>query len=148
MRAATAAARTRCASSLRLALDIMLSYSDKPLRLVAALGIFVSVIALGMTAFSLYRYLHGDVSVAGYTSVIASMWLLAGVMLFCMGIIGLYVGRVFESVKLRPHVHRARAAESMTRRGRRDASIFAARERARFGLRVFRAESSIRCATR
>ena len=87
---------------LRLALDIILSYSDKPLRVVAALGLFVSVIALGMTAFSLYRYLHGDVSVAGYTSVIASMWLLAGVTLFCMGVIGLYVGRVFESVKFRP----------------------------------------------
>jgi len=86
----------------RLALDIILSYSDKPLRLVAALGILVSMIALGMTAFSLYRYLHGDVSVAGYTSVIASMWLLSGITLFCMGIIGLYVGRVFESVKFRP----------------------------------------------
>jgi polyisoprenyl-phosphate glycosyltransferase len=87
---------------LRLALDIILSYSDKPLRLVAALGILVSLVALGMTAFSLFRYLHGDVTVAGYTSVIASMWLLAGVTLFCMGIIGLYVGRVFESVKARP----------------------------------------------
>jgi len=87
---------------LRLALDIMLSYSDKPLRLVATLGIIVSMIALAMTGFSLYRYLRGDVTVAGYTSLIASMWLLAGVMLFCMGIIGLYVGRVFESVKFRP----------------------------------------------
>jgi len=87
---------------LRLALDIMLSYSDKPLRLVATLGIIVSMIALVMTGFSLYRYLHGDVSVAGYTSLIASMWLLAGVILFCMGIIGLYVGRVFENVKSRP----------------------------------------------
>jgi len=87
---------------LKLALDIMLSYSDKPLRLVATAGIVISLIALVMTAFSLYRYLHGDVTVAGYTSLIASMWLLAGVMLFCMGIIGLYVGRVFESVKSRP----------------------------------------------
>ncbi|MGC4037792.1 MAG: glycosyltransferase family 2 protein [Chitinophagaceae bacterium] len=87
---------------LRLALDVVLSSSDKPLRLVALLGIFVSIIALGITAYSLVRYLHGDISVAGYTSLIASMWLLAGVMLFCMGIIGLYVGRVFESVKQRP----------------------------------------------
>jgi polyisoprenyl-phosphate glycosyltransferase len=87
---------------LRLALDIVLSSSDKPLRLVALLGIIVSIAAIGMTAFSVYRYLHGDVTVAGYTSVIASMWLLAGVVLFCMGIIGLYVGRVFESVKARP----------------------------------------------
>jgi len=88
---------------MKLALDIMLSYSDKPLRLVATAGLVISLIALAMSAFSLYRYLHGDVTVAGYTSLIASMWLLAGIMLFCMGIIGLYVGRVFESVKSRPH---------------------------------------------
>jgi dolichol-phosphate mannosyltransferase len=87
---------------LRLALDIVLSSSDKPLRLVAALGIVVSLGAIGMTVYSLIRYLHGDVTVAGYTSLIASMWLLAGIVLFCMGIIGLYVGRVFESVKFRP----------------------------------------------
>jgi polyisoprenyl-phosphate glycosyltransferase len=86
----------------RLALETVLSHSDKPLRLVAALGLIVSLVALGITAFSVLRYLHGDVTVAGYTSIIASMWLLAGVMLFCMGIIGLYVGRVFESVKRRP----------------------------------------------
>jgi dolichol-phosphate mannosyltransferase len=87
---------------LRLALDVVLSSSDKPLRLVAALGIIVSLGAVGMTVYSLVRYLHGDVTVAGYTSLIASMWLIAGVMLFCLGIIGLYVGRVFESVKQRP----------------------------------------------
>ena len=87
---------------LRPALDIVLSSSDKPLRLVALLGILVSIAALGMTGYSLARYLHGDVTVAGYTSLIASMWLLAGVVLFCMGIIGLCVGRVFESVKQRP----------------------------------------------
>lgn len=87
---------------MRLGLDIILASSDKPLRLVAALGIVVSIVALGITVFSLYRYLHGDIAVAGYTSLIASMWLLAGVILFCMGIIGLYVGRVFESVKRRP----------------------------------------------
>ena len=56
----------------RLALEIVLSHSDKPLRLVAALGIFVSLIALAMTGFSVLRYLRGDVTVAGYTSVIAS----------------------------------------------------------------------------
>jgi glycosyltransferase involved in cell wall biosynthesis len=87
---------------LRLGLDIILSNSDKPLRLVAASGIAVSLVALGMTGFSLVRWLKGDVTVAGYTSLIASMWLLSGISLFCMGVIGLYVGRVFESVKLRP----------------------------------------------
>lgn len=87
---------------MRLGLDIILSNSDKPLRLVAVAGIVISIVALVITAYSLLRYLHGDIDVAGYTSLIASMWLLAGVMLFCMGVIGLYVGRVFESVKARP----------------------------------------------
>lgn len=87
---------------VRLGMDIILSNSDKPLRLVAVAGIVISLVALVITAYSLLRYLHGDVDVAGYTSLIASMWLLAGVMLFCMGVIGLYVGRVFESVKARP----------------------------------------------
>lgn len=87
---------------MRLGLDIVLSNSDKPLRLVAVTGIVISLVALGITAYSLLRYLHGDIDVAGYTSLIASMWLLAGIMLFCMGVIGLYVGRVFESVKARP----------------------------------------------
>jgi dolichol-phosphate mannosyltransferase len=87
---------------MRLALDIVLSSSDKPLRLVAFLGLIVSAIALGMTVYSIVRYAHGDITVAGYTSIIASMWLLAGVILFSVGILGLYVGRIFESVKFRP----------------------------------------------
>ncbi|MET0232079.1 MAG: glycosyltransferase family 2 protein [Rhodanobacteraceae bacterium] len=87
---------------VRLALDIVLASSDKPLRLVAYLGLVVSVVALGMTVYSVVRYAHGDITVAGYTSVIASMWLLAGVILFSVGILGLYVGRIFESVKFRP----------------------------------------------
>jgi len=87
---------------MRLGLDIILSNSDKPLRLVAVAGIVISMIALGISVYSLFRYLHGDIGIAGYTSLIASMWLLAGIILFCMGMIGLYVGRVFESVKFRP----------------------------------------------
>jgi len=87
---------------LRLALDIILASSDKPLRLVAAMGIAVSAVALAVTGYSVLQYLRGDVSVAGYTSLIASMWLLAGITLFCMGVVGLYVGRIFENVKARP----------------------------------------------
>jgi dolichol-phosphate mannosyltransferase len=87
---------------LRLALDIILASSDKPLRLVAAMGIAVSVVAIAVTVYSVLLYVRGNVSVAGYTSLIASMWLLAGITLFCMGIVGLYVGRIFENVKSRP----------------------------------------------
>lgn len=88
---------------IRLATDIVLSYSDKPLRLVAKLGISFAILAIAIAGVGVYRYAAGDIQVAGYTSIIASMWLLAGVILFCLGVIGLYVGRIFESVKGRPH---------------------------------------------
>lgn len=88
---------------IRLAIDIVLSYSDKPLRLVAKLGIGFAFLAMLIACLGVYRYTVGDVQVAGYTSIIASMWLLAGIILFCLGVIGLYVGRTFENVKGRPH---------------------------------------------
>jgi len=87
---------------IKLGVDIILSCSDKPLRIAAGAGILISLIATAMVGFSLLRYLHGDVTVAGYTSIMASMWLLAGIILFSIGIIGLYLGRIFEAVKKRP----------------------------------------------
>ncbi|HEV2681828.1 MAG TPA: hypothetical protein VGV14_15085, partial [Rhodanobacter sp.] len=48
------------------------------------------------------RYLSGSVIVLGYTSLILSVWLLGGILLFCLGVHGLYLGRVYESAKGRP----------------------------------------------
>lgn len=88
---------------LRLAVGIVLSYSDKPLRLVVRLGIAFSGIAFAMAMLSVIRYLRGDTQVAGFTSIIASIWLLGGATIFCLGIIGLYLGRLFVDVKGRPY---------------------------------------------
>lgn len=88
---------------LRLALDIVLSYSDKPLRLVAKAGVVFALVAFVLAIWSVYRFLHGDVAVAGYTSIMASIWLLGGVSTFSIGVVGLYVGRVFNDTKQRPY---------------------------------------------
>lgn len=88
---------------LRMALEIIMSYSDKPLRLLAKLGLAFSVAAFCLVLFSLYRYLHGNVAVAGYTSIIASIWLLGGIIISGVGVVGLYVGRVFNDIKGRPY---------------------------------------------
>lgn len=88
---------------LRLALNIVLSYSDKPLRLVVKLGLAFSVVAMLIVLLSLYRYSVGDIEVAGFTSVVASVWLLGGIMIFCVGITGLYLGRLFNDAKGRPY---------------------------------------------
>lgn len=103
------AARTHGSSSysfkrlLQLAVGIVLSYSDKPLRLVVRLGLMFSAIAFIMSILSVFRYIRGDTQVAGFTSIIASIWLLGGMTIFCIGIIGLYLGRLFVDSKGRPY---------------------------------------------
>lgn len=88
---------------LQLASEIVLSHSDKPLRLVARLGVVFSLVAIALVIWSVFRFLHGEVAVAGYTSIIASIWLLGGIMIFCTGVVGLYVGRMFNDIKQRPY---------------------------------------------
>lgn len=88
---------------LRLAVGIVLSYSDKPLRLVVRLGLAFSGVAFVMAILSIIRYLRGETQVAGFTSIIASIWLLGGMTIFCLGILGLYLGRMFVDAKGRPY---------------------------------------------
>lgn len=85
-----------------LALDIMLAYSDKPIRLTVKLGLLVALTGFLFAIFTLVRYLQGDIIVAGYASLIISLWMLTGFLLITLGMVGLYVGKTFEGVKKRP----------------------------------------------
>ncbi|WP_075352595.1 glycosyltransferase family 2 protein [Algoriphagus marinus] len=85
-----------------LALDIMLAYSDKPIRLTVKLGMLVALTGFIFALFTLYKYLHGDIIVAGYASLIISIWMLTGFLLVTLGMVGLYIGKTFEGVKNRP----------------------------------------------
>lgn len=88
---------------LRLAMNIALGYSEKPLRMVAGCGIACALIAFVMVAIGILRWWEGDIQVAGYTSIIAAIWLIGGLMMFSMGVVGLYVGQVFRNVQRRPY---------------------------------------------
>jgi len=85
-----------------LALDICLAYSDKPLRMVVGTGFVVSLIGFIFAAFMVIQALKGEILVLGYASLIVSLWMLAGLIIFIMGVVGLYVGKCFEGVKRRP----------------------------------------------
>ena len=85
-----------------LALDIMLAYSDKPIRLTVKLGLIVAFTGFLFAVFTMIRYLQGEIIVAGYASLIISLWLLTGFLLVTLGMVGLYVGKTFEGVKKRP----------------------------------------------
>lgn len=87
---------------LKLAVDIILSFSDKPLRLTVKLGLLISFTSICFAIYNLYRFLEGQIIVSGWTSLIVSIWFLAGIIIIILGTIGLYVGKTFENVKQRP----------------------------------------------
>ena len=88
---------------LRLATNVALSFSDKPLRLVVRVGLAFAFLSLCVVALSVYRYSVGDIAVAGFTSIIASIWLVGGAVVSSIGIVGLYVGKLHGQVKNRPN---------------------------------------------
>ncbi|MBL0126321.1 MAG: glycosyltransferase family 2 protein [Flavobacteriales bacterium] len=87
---------------LRLAMDIILAYSDKPLRLLVKFGVIVAVLSLVLVVYTLVQWALGDITVLGYASLITSIWFLSGCMMITLGVVGLYVGKTFEGVKDRP----------------------------------------------
>lgn len=88
---------------LRLATNVALSFSDKPLRLVVRTGLAFALLSLCIVALSVYRYAIGDIAVAGFTSIVASIWLVGGVIVSSVGIVGLYVGKLHGQAKHRPN---------------------------------------------
>lgn len=92
---------------LRYALDAIFSFSYKPLRLSLFSGLAVSVLALVYGAVLIVARLmktglFGIPVVDGYTSTIVSILFLGGTQLVCVGILGEYIGRIYDEVKRRP----------------------------------------------
>lgn len=85
-----------------LAINVILSFSDKPLRLTVRLGLAISATAFLFAFYNVYLYFAGRIGVLGFTSLIVSMWLLSGIMITLIGMLGLYVGRIFDQTKQRP----------------------------------------------
>ncbi|MFZ6665285.1 glycosyltransferase family 2 protein [Peijinzhouia sedimentorum] len=87
---------------LKLAVDIMLAFSNKPLLLTVKLGLFISISSFLVSIIVLIFALLGKYTVSGYASMMMSIWFLSGLIIFILGINGLYLSKVFDGVKNRP----------------------------------------------
>jgi dolichol-phosphate mannosyltransferase len=87
---------------LRLASDIILSFSERPLKFAIGVGIILSTISILVAAWIIYAAISWGYSVTGWTSLIFSIFFFSGIILVFLGIIGIYLGRVFQEVKRRP----------------------------------------------
>jgi dolichol-phosphate mannosyltransferase len=87
---------------VRLGLDGITSFSTVPLRMVAYLGFTISALSIVLIAYALWGRLIEGETPAGWTSVFVALAFLSGVQLVAIGILGMYVSRIFEEVKGRP----------------------------------------------
>lgn len=83
------------------ALDGMTSFSVKPIRLITFIGLLASIISLMVGVYALSQKLLHQTQL-GWTSLITSIWFIGGLMLMSIGLIGEYIGKIYEEVKQRP----------------------------------------------
>jgi len=87
---------------LRLAKDIILANSERPIYAIVGIGFIVSLVSFIAGIVVAIQYFLHKIQVAGYTSLILSVWFLSGLIIMILGVIGLYLGKTFEAVKDRP----------------------------------------------
>ena len=86
---------------LAFAADGITSFSVKPIRLVLSTGVVVFLVSLLMLLYALISKLMGNTS-AGWTSLMGSIWLIGGIQLLSLGVIGEYIGKIYNETKRRP----------------------------------------------
>lgn len=86
---------------LNFAWDGITSFSVKPIRTVLSVGIIIFIISIFMIIYSVVNKLLGN-TVSGWTFIVCSIWLVAGIQMLSLGIIGEYIGKIYNETKKRP----------------------------------------------
>lgn len=86
---------------LAFAMDGITSFSVKPIRLILALGLCIFMVSVVILIYSLIRKAMGA-TVSGWASVMCSIWALGGIQLLALGVVGEYIGKIYNETKRRP----------------------------------------------
>lgn len=84
---------------LKLGFDVIVSNSNKPLRMAVGIGFGISFVSFMLALYNLIAKIVGIIRVPGFTTMVFSVWFVGGLLLFVMGILGLYIGKIFDQVK-------------------------------------------------
>lgn len=85
-----------------LAFECITAQSNKPLKFSAGLGFIISLISLLYVVYLTIRYFVGIEIPEGWTTIVVSIYLVGGLLMFAIGVLGLYIGNIFDEVKNRP----------------------------------------------
>ena len=84
------------------AFNVIISFSDKPLRLFINFGLSISILSFILGIYYLYLSITHKITQPGFSSLILSIWFLSGIIISCIGIVGVYLGKTFDQAKGRP----------------------------------------------
>lgn len=87
---------------LKYASGIIISNTNKPMRLMVALGFILSFLSMMMAFYNVIAYFCHMIEVPGFTTTVFSIWFVGGMIMMQIGIVGIYIGKVFDQVKGRP----------------------------------------------
>ena len=86
---------------LSLAFNTIISFSNKPLKLFVKFGMIMSLLSFTIGLITIFKYFNGEITVLGYSSLIVSIWFLSGIIITIIGIVGIYIGKIFDQSKSR-----------------------------------------------
>lgn len=84
------------------AINVILSRTNKPLRVAVKIGLGMSFVSFLLALYNVLAKSLGMITLSGYTTTIFSIWFVGGLLLLMMGILGLYIGKIFDQVKGHP----------------------------------------------
>jgi len=87
---------------IALAMDNIISYSNKPLRISVGIGLTIFLASIGVSLNLIVRKLLLFIPVDGWVSLMVSLWFLGGMIIANLGILGLYIGKIYDETRQRP----------------------------------------------
>ena len=86
---------------LKFSVDGITSFSDAPLKWITFIGLSMTVVAFCIIIYALYEHFSGK-TLQGWTSMLVSMWFIGGIITTGIGVVGVYIGKIYTEVKRRP----------------------------------------------
>lgn len=87
---------------LKHSFNIIISNTNRPLRMAIGLGFGMAALSFLLALYNVIAKVVGIIQVGGYTTTVFSIWFVGGLLLFVMGVLGLYIGKIFDQVKGHP----------------------------------------------
>ena len=83
----------------KLAFDVIIAQSNRPLKMAVTFGFIISFVSMLLALYNVVARFIGIINLAGYTTTVFSIWFIGGMIMFFIGIQGLYINKIFDQVK-------------------------------------------------